>query len=119
MVLKGWNINFRLEYPIRKNRTTFSDVLLRRFSLGGLKKSRPIYFPTGFPGKGFVNGNNLESSLAQRNNPGILSKWYTTRAVLTDRKFPNEISGSFRAKLGARDIGVHAEPHIAHAECAH
>ena len=26
--LKEWNSNFRLEYSFRKNRTTFSDVLL-------------------------------------------------------------------------------------------
>ena len=28
MALKEWNTNFRLEYSIRKNRTTLSDVLL-------------------------------------------------------------------------------------------
>ena len=26
MALKKWNTNFRLEYSVRKNRTTFSDV---------------------------------------------------------------------------------------------
>ena len=28
MALKEWNMNFRLEYSIRKNRTTFSDFPL-------------------------------------------------------------------------------------------
>ena len=37
----------------------------------------------------------LESSLAQRDNPEILGKWQTRRTVLTDRKFPTEISGIF------------------------
>ena len=55
MALKKWNSNFRLEYSIRKNRTTFSDVplLLEIFCWEDPKKSCQcfIYFPTGIPGK--------------------------------------------------------------------
>ena len=55
MALKKWNTNFCLEYSIRKNRTTFSDVplLLEIFCWEDPKKSCQcfIYFPTGIPEK--------------------------------------------------------------------
>ena len=53
MASKKWNTNFHLEYSIRKNRTTFSDVPLisEIFRRKTPKKSFSIYFPTGFPGK--------------------------------------------------------------------
>ena len=57
MALKKWNTNFRLEYSIRKNRTTFSDVLLLprilNFRWEANPKSRVPFtsVSTGFPGK--------------------------------------------------------------------
>ena len=53
MALKEWNTNFRLEYSIQKNRTTFSDVPVApwNFPLGKPKESCSIYFPTRFPRK--------------------------------------------------------------------
>ena len=55
VALKKWNTNFRLEYSIRKNRTTFSDVPLfpRIFRWEADPKSRVPFtsVPTGFPGK--------------------------------------------------------------------
>ena len=50
MALKEWNTNFRLEYSIRKNRTTFSDVLLLpEIFRWEDTESRAPFFPTGFP----------------------------------------------------------------------
>ena len=55
MALKKWNTNFRLEYSIRKNRTTFSDVPLLSgiFRWEADPKSRVPFtpVPTGFPEK--------------------------------------------------------------------
>ena len=55
VALKKWNTNFRLEYSIRKNRTTFSDVPLfpRIFRWEADPKSRVPFtsVPTGFAGK--------------------------------------------------------------------
>ena len=53
MALRKWNTNFRLEYFVRKNRTTFSDVPLlpEIFRWEDPKKSCSIHFRTGFPGK--------------------------------------------------------------------
>ena len=53
MALKKWNTNFCLEYSVRKNRTTFSDVrsvAAGNFPLERPKKSCSIYFQTGFSG---------------------------------------------------------------------
>ena len=50
MAWKKRNANFRLEYSVRKNRTTFSDVPLLPdiLSWNDPKKACSIYFPTGF-----------------------------------------------------------------------
>ena len=45
MALKEWNTNFRLEYSIQKNRTTFSDVPVAR----ELKKLTPTLRTTHWP----------------------------------------------------------------------
>ena len=62
MDLKEWDTNFRVEYSIRKNRTTFSDVPLLPEILRWEhpKSSCSIYSPTGFPGI-FVNGKQPTS----------------------------------------------------------
>ena len=54
MACKKWNANFRLEYFVRKNRTSFSDVPLlpERFCWIDPKKACSIYFPTGFSRNG-------------------------------------------------------------------
>ena len=51
MALKEWNTNCRLEYSIRKNRTTFSDVPLlpEVFRWDDPKSRVPFIFQTGFP----------------------------------------------------------------------
>ena len=51
MALKPWNTNFRLEYLIRKNRTTFSDVpLLPEIFRWNYQKSRvPFTFQPNVP----------------------------------------------------------------------
>ena len=51
MALKEWNTNCRLEYSIRKNRTTFSDVpLLPEVFRWDDRKSRvPFIFQPDFP----------------------------------------------------------------------
>ena len=52
IALKKWNTNFRLEYSIRKNRTTFSDVPLppEIFRWEDLKSCVPFTFQPDFPG---------------------------------------------------------------------
>ena len=54
MAQKKWSANFRLEYSVRKNRTTFSDVPLlpEIFYWDDPKKACSIYFPTGFSRNG-------------------------------------------------------------------
>ena len=51
MALKKWNTNFRLEYSIRKNRTTFSDVpfLPEIFRREDTKSRFPFTFQPDFP----------------------------------------------------------------------
>ena len=56
MALKEWNTNCRLEYSIRNNRTTFSDVpLLRKLSVGTTQKVVFHLFSNGISRKIFVN----------------------------------------------------------------
>ena len=51
MALRKWNTNFRLEYFVRKNRTTFSDVLLlpEIFRWEDPKSGVPFTFEPHFP----------------------------------------------------------------------
>ena len=51
MALEKWNTNFRLEYSIRKNRTSFSDVPLlpEIFRWEDLKIRVPFIFQPDFP----------------------------------------------------------------------
>ena len=50
MAWKKWNTNFSLEYSVRKNRTTFSDVPLLReiFRWNDQKSHVPFTFQPGF-----------------------------------------------------------------------
>ena len=68
MALKKWNTNFLLEYSIRKNRTTFSDVpLLSEIFRWKDPKSRvPFTFQLDFP-EIFVNN--------QFHGPDYLEVW--------------------------------------------
>ena len=68
MALKKWNTNFLLEYSIRKNRTTFSDVpLLSEIVRWKDPKSRvPFTFQPDFP-EIFVNN--------QFHGPDYLEVW--------------------------------------------
>ena len=51
MALKKWNTNFRLEYSVQKDRTTFSDVPLLQeiFRWNDPKCHVPFSFLTDFP----------------------------------------------------------------------
>ena len=72
MVLKKWNTNFRLEYSVRKNRTTFNFQMFRcsrKCSAGPTQKARSIYFPTRFSGNSFL----MVRSLGVKKN-GVLWK---------------------------------------------
>ena len=53
MALKKWITNFRLEYSIRKNRTTFSDVPLlpEIFRWEDTKPRAQVTFQLDFPEK--------------------------------------------------------------------
>ena len=82
MALKKWNTNFRLEYSIRKNRTTFSDVpfLPEIFRREDTKSRFPFTFQPDFSENYSVNnqwepsnhGHERESVLR---NPGKFCLW--------------------------------------------
>ena len=49
IALKKWKSNFRLEYSVRKNRTTFSSVPLLSEISAGSKSHVPLAFQPDFP----------------------------------------------------------------------
>ena len=61
MALKKWNSNFHLENSVRKNRTTFSDVLLLPgiFRWNDPKSRVPFTFQQDFPANFGKSVNNL------------------------------------------------------------
>ena len=61
VALKKWNTNFRLEYSVRKNRPTFSDVRYsRKFSDGTTQKVVFHFLTNRIFRKLFVNGKQPE-----------------------------------------------------------